>query len=131
MTRIASRETRPHYVYRCYDADGRLLYIGCARDVVARMDVHRSSWTNPASAALNMRMTRHTSERYPTKSAARQAEREAIYNEAPLFNHHHQKVMRTVAERRAVIEEYLQATRPAFDADQFASILAVFAGGPS
>lgn len=86
----------------------------------------RPSWGNPASAALTLRMARHTVEEYSTKAAARKAEREAIYNEAPLLNLHHQKVRRTAAERRVAIEEYLQATRPPVNPD-IAAVLELFA----
>lgn len=80
-----------HYVYRCYDAEGTLLYIGCTRDVVARMLVHRSAWDNPASAFLNLHMARYEVEEFPTRDEARKAEREAIGAEAPLLNIHHNK----------------------------------------
>lgn len=122
----AALERSPHYVYRCFDASGRLLYIGCTRDLNARLDVHRSSWTNPVSVALNMRMARYTSEGYPTKSAGRKAEREAIYNEAPLLNLHHQKAKRTPLERRALIDAYIEATRPAIDPDVAALMAELF-----
>lgn len=102
----------PHFLYRCYDADDRLLYIGCARDVAARLGVHLVSWSNPASAALNLRMVRHTEVECPDKATARAAERQAIYDEEPLLNSHHQRVMRRPAHRRADIEAYLQATQP-------------------
>lgn len=32
--------TRPHYLYRCYDANGRLLYIGCTIDPFKRWREH-------------------------------------------------------------------------------------------
>lgn len=39
---------RTHYVYRCYDASGALLYVGCTKDPAARRTAHRhslaSSW---------------------------------------------------------------------------------------
>ena len=101
-----------HIVYRCYDADDRLIYVGCTSDVVSRMQVHGSSWGNPVSAALNMRMVRHTETAYPDKVSGRRAEREAIFAEAPVLNLHHQRVRLTPAARRVLIEEYLQATRP-------------------
>ena len=81
-----------HFLYRCYDADGRLLYIGCTQDVEARMAVHHSSWQNPASAYLNMHMDRHEVEGpFVGRIAGRKAEREAIAAEAPMLNLHHNK----------------------------------------
>jgi predicted GIY-YIG superfamily endonuclease len=100
-----------HYVYRCYDADDRLLYIGCTEDLVSRFAVHASSWSNPVSGTLNLRMVRHTVEEFPDKASGRKAEREAIYNEAPLLNLHHQRVKVTPAQRRALIDAYLDATQ--------------------
>lgn len=38
-----------HWVYRCYGADDRLLYVGCTRDIGARFAVHHASWGNPES----------------------------------------------------------------------------------
>jgi predicted GIY-YIG superfamily endonuclease len=126
-----SADAWPHVLYRCYDAADRLLYIGCTHDVVSRLAVHKASWGNPVSAALNLRMTRHTvSDEYPDKATARKAEREAIYAEAPLFNLHHQRVRVTFAERRRRIDEYLEATQPAPDpvmAARLAEVVALFA----
>lgn len=49
MTRfdpVAERLSRPHYVYRCYDRAGRLLYLGCTYNPRKRLAEHRStsSW---------------------------------------------------------------------------------------
>lgn len=84
---------RKHYLYRCYDAQGRLLYIGCTQDPGARSQVHGSSWHNPVSAYLNLRMTRWETEEKPYrgKTVARAAEKAAIEAEAPLLNQHHNR----------------------------------------
>lgn len=119
-----AREARKHYVYRCYDKADRLLYVGCTEDVFGRLAVHASSWNNPASAVLNLRMTRHSVTEYPGFTVARKAEREAIRDEAPLLNLHHQKVKRTPAERNQIIDDYLTATHPAPDAAAVAEFLA-------
>lgn len=93
LSREAKRlldEEMTHYLYRCYDAHDRLLYIGCTQDVVGRLAVHRSSWHNPASAYLNLHMARHkVSEPIKGRRAARAAEKAAIEAEAPLLNLHH------------------------------------------
>lgn len=112
----------PHVVYRCYDHEGHLLYIGCTWDINARLNVHASSWSNPASAVLNMRMTRYEVVEYPDKATARQAERKAIYDEAPLLNLHHQRERITPAERYLRMEQYLEASRPPIDADMLARL---------
>jgi predicted GIY-YIG superfamily endonuclease len=118
----------PHVVYRCYDATDRLLYVGCTRDIVARMQVHAASWNNPASALLSMRMTRYEVEEFPTRAEAREAERRAIYNEEPLGNVHHQRERVTPQERYLRVEEYLEATRPPRDPELSAAIANALAG---
>jgi excinuclease UvrABC nuclease subunit len=117
-----------HVVYRCYGKDGRLLYVGCTHDINARMQVHASSWHNPASALLSMRMDRVEVEEFPSLAEARDAERRAIHDEAPLANVHHQRDPVTPRERRLRIEEYLDATRPPRDADFAARLDAALVG---
>lgn len=85
-----------HFIYRCYDADGRLLYIGCSNDVTTRMELHRSAFNNrlrnlgrvPAtSVELIARMARYeVSEPIKGRTAARAAEKAAIQAERPLLN---------------------------------------------
>jgi predicted GIY-YIG superfamily endonuclease len=80
-----------HYLYRCFDADDQLLYIGCARDVEGRM-YHHTQLCNigkQPNGTLRRHMARWTSEAYPNKLAARAAERAAIRDEAPLLNKQH------------------------------------------
>lgn len=38
-----STEPRTHFVYRMYDVNNRLLYIGCTKDIGTRLANHRSS----------------------------------------------------------------------------------------
>ena len=113
----------PHYVYRCYDAEGLLLYIGCTYDVVTRMQVHMCSLDNPASVVLARRMERYEVEEFPTFEEARAAERAAIAAEAPLANLHHQRERVTPAERARRLDQYIERTRPPVD-PEFAAWLA-------
>lgn len=82
----------PHSVYRIYDEDDRLMYVGVAHDVTHRIYMHeaaaQASW---ASMQMVGRIARWTADEYPTKAAAREAERRAIEAEAPLFNRQHNK----------------------------------------
>lgn len=70
-------------LYRWYDADGLLLYIGITEDLAGRTSSHerKSSW---AAFAV-----RRTVTYLPDRASAETAERFAIYDECPLFNHQH------------------------------------------
>ncbi len=98
--------TRPHsdrfthYVYRVFDARDRLLYVGCTRDVNARLAVHRA-WGNPSDASFHIKLygVRIETVTYPNYAAGRAEERRAIADEAPLFNREHNpKVFRKVGQ---------------------------------
>lgn len=69
-----------HYVYRCFDADGRLLYVGASKDVPARMQQHqaRAFWANDVA---KVKVTTH-----PSPEIALALERVAIREEHPRFN---------------------------------------------
>jgi predicted GIY-YIG superfamily endonuclease/DNA-binding XRE family transcriptional regulator len=82
MKRLADRE---HWVYRCYDADGQLLYIGCTSDVSHRFRAHRSA-KSETSRTLMRRMARYSAEVYPDRASGMAAERRAIAAEHPLLN---------------------------------------------
>ncbi len=73
-------KTIPHYLYRYYDANGRLLYVGCTNSPGARRESHRQG-TYWFSEAVRVR---HTV--YPDRPTALEREREAIYAEKPKYN---------------------------------------------
>ena len=83
--------TQPHYLYRCYDAAGRLLYIGCTSEPRRRLAAHRAGRGHGASPWLGVCMARHEidADVYAGRDAGREAEAEAIRTEQPLFNLHH------------------------------------------
>lgn len=83
------RRERPHYVYRIFDKDGRLLYIGCTEQVDQRIYMHRATYTLACAWEIHEWYDHHTSEELPTLAAARAAERAAIKAEAPLLNRQH------------------------------------------
>lgn len=94
MHRAAQRRSRmgsrPHYVYRCYDAEGQLLYIGCSANVKRRMGLHRSHPTNPASLGIAASCVRVEVEGpFAGWPAGHAAERAAIAAEKPLLNVQH------------------------------------------
>lgn len=72
-----------HYVYRLYDRDDALLYVGCTRDVEERMSQHK--WTAPWIAEVD----RCESDSYPTKAEALAVERAAIISLRPRHNQTH------------------------------------------
>jgi len=70
----------PHVVYRIYDQDDRLLYVGMSSNPKARLTAHRnySPWMIDA--------VRHEEVTYPSHESAREAEMGAIRDEDPLHN---------------------------------------------
>lgn len=70
-------------VYRCRDASGVLLYIGCSPDPMGRVSEHRryKPWGSAISTV--------TVEFYSGKALALIAEANAIRTELPLWNVHH------------------------------------------
>jgi predicted GIY-YIG superfamily endonuclease len=68
-------------LYRFFDADGQLLYVGIAKDVRKRWQQHEEdkSWWHL--------VTSNRVEWLPTREEARQAELQAMRTESPLFNH--------------------------------------------
>ena len=67
-------------VYRIYDADSRLIYIGATKNLKQRLENHRSvSWWNSLTARVEV-------ESYPDVKSALTAEAAAISTERPAFN---------------------------------------------
>lgn len=74
-----------HWLYRCYGADGALLYIGITCRGYDRFDNHRRGttwWPEVAS---------HTIQTYENRADAQLAERQAIYREKPRYNVIHRR----------------------------------------
>lgn len=71
-----------HVVYRCFDGDDRVIYIGTTSTTVEkRMRTHRRS--NPA---VYEQTVRWTEESHPDRESALDAEANAIYREKPPLN---------------------------------------------
>ena len=70
---------RPSYVYRIYDVEGFLLYVGMALRPENRIVRHRAKRWGHA-------IHRYTVEEFPNREAAKAAERSAIHHEYPLHN---------------------------------------------
>jgi hypothetical protein len=75
-------EARQTHLYRHYDFEGRLIYIGVTNNVFRRWDKHKhtSTWADQVATI--------TIEHYPTREAAERAEADAIIAERPRLNGH-------------------------------------------
>lgn len=70
----------PHFVYRCFGADGRLLYIGCSVAPKTRLDQHRlTSWWYEQVAETRVTV-------FPNRDYALWKEAQAIAAENPRWN---------------------------------------------
>ncbi|EFQ82739.1 hypothetical protein HMPREF0063_11948 [Aeromicrobium marinum DSM 15272] len=74
------RTNATHWVYRCFDQDGRLIYVGSTANLPNRLAQHRStSWWAPTVTKVRAHV-------YPTGITAREVERRAIRDEVPRWN---------------------------------------------
>lgn len=95
----------PHYVYRCYDRDSDLLYVGCTVNVRQRMALHRvPGQDNGDWPAV---IDHVTSERYPNRDTGRHAEMEAIWTEEPPCNFLRYELLWLAAHPSEPITHYL------------------------
>ena len=79
MTRL-DRTNAVHHVYRCFDADGRLIYVGSTANLFGRLEQHRAtSWWAP-------QVDRVQASVYLNGVEARAIERKAIREEQPRWN---------------------------------------------
>jgi hypothetical protein len=98
----AEAECGPTALYRYFDADDLLLYIGISDRLRIRTGDHvkGSSWMDFA--------VRSTIERHPTRAVALEVEEAAIKAERPLFNKQHND---TPEARRALVEYLIKHDR--------------------
>lgn len=73
-------EVRNHYMYRYFDADGRLLYVGCSMRPRVRWEEHKSWRPQMTSQVARVRLVGPLN--YDT---ARAIEKAAIETESPVF----------------------------------------------
>lgn len=96
-----------HFVYRCFDADGVLLYIGSTGNVKRRMAMHARGKSR-ASRTVSALMARYATEGpYTDRAAAEAAEQAAIVAESPLLNIQHSRLPGWLNDCR--LAEYLTA----------------------
>ena len=74
------REVTKTYLYRMFDSDGKLLYVGISKSVLKRLGEHlnEKDWL-PDEACIKWTT-------YQTREKAEAAERRAIQNESPIWN---------------------------------------------
>lgn len=68
-----------HFVYRCFDTRGDIIYVGCTHDVEQRMAQHRP--TNIGQATVRLKVTVH-----PDHRTALDVERDEIRRFEPKYN---------------------------------------------
>lgn len=70
---------RPTKLYRHYDADGKLLYVGITATILKRVVAHeRSDWADQIATI--------TIQSYASRQEAEDAEQDAVVAENPLYN---------------------------------------------
>lgn len=94
-------DNSPHALYRFYDGDGVLLYIGVTADPGVRFKQHRNDkewWTQVATIRI---------EKLPTRASVLAAERIAIQEERPLWNVTHNEAAAAIRRSRGnVYDDY-------------------------
>lgn len=85
-------ETEPHALYRFFDEDGALLYVGISVNPLGRWDQHRAKtwWRDVRTATI---------EPCESREAALEAEMAAIRAESPEHNIRRGVVMRSISVR--------------------------------
>ena len=84
--RREARLWEPHWLYRLYDADGELLYIGQTYRPARRISYHKSRARSDFGSDWFLDVCRAEWQRYPDYDAVLWAEREAIKAERPRYN---------------------------------------------
>lgn len=80
MTNARDSEVRDHFVYRLFDGDGNLLYVGCTKRPARRWQEHRSTRPHMTDRVRRVHMFGPT-----TRRVARDIEYFAIRRESPEF----------------------------------------------
>lgn len=85
---LTARRREPHWLYRLFNADGELLYIGQTRRPVARFQLWLSR--SRSNAPWFLTVTRVDWQAFPDWWLVTAAEKRAIETERPQFNRNHQ-----------------------------------------
>ena len=97
-----------HYVYRLYDNESRLIYVGCSYEPEQRIKRHHvTQWWAPQIAKVRIKV-------YPTRVAGLEAETEARNTEHPRWNiearwiHRHNWTAAICADYITALENHTQ-----------------------
>lgn len=74
-------KTKPHDVYRVFDKDRTLLYVGCSSNAFKRIQQHKyeyQAWF-PSACTVDI-------DQYPDRVTARLVEAQSIATESPVWN---------------------------------------------
>lgn len=90
----------PTDLYRHFDADGALLYVGISLSALGRLQAHKSGshWSSKIASV--------TIESFATREEALRAEKEAIRTERPRFNIAHARERSTSSNLPAIPREF-------------------------
>jgi hypothetical protein len=104
---LPAAATKETTLYRHFDCDGKLLYVGISLDALNRLAQHKfcSTWYSQIKSV--------TLERFPSRQGALQAEREAIIKEGPQWN---------IKHRKSAQEAMREAEKERLSRDRFGSI---------
>lgn len=93
-------DVRDHYVYTAYNSEGRVLYVGCTKDLEARQKAHRygSDWY-PLAVRFHIRGPF-------TFAAGRKVESERLIVERPLYGFHPKRRTYNAIYRRVYKREH-------------------------
>jgi hypothetical protein len=105
---------RPTALYRFFDAEGRLLYVGIAHDPEKRWATHRlyQGWWHLVA--------NKTHEWFPDRAAAKAAEDKALIDEMPRFDGSH--IGNQGSRYREDGSQYVDPRKPQIEADLRAAI---------
>ena len=113
----------PHYLYRHFDADGKLLYVGITLNPESRQLTHRTTtpWRHLIATI--------TQEMHPSLAIAEAYERHDIRTKVPLYNVSHSPDREAAKKRVAELAAYHEATRPTSEERERAELERIVAAG--
>jgi hypothetical protein len=102
---VRAKKNGVSYLYRHFNADQTLLYVGISLSAVYRLSQHRDAgqWFDEIASV--------TIEKFNTRREALLAERQAIVKENPLYNTHYKKLAQEWQEKAEEEDRVAQAQK--------------------